>query len=236
MSNPTPSIRFSSSTPPSPPDALNVAWQSDGDTVLQSISASLPVMVGDTGAGGTMGLVPAPAAGDAAAGKVLGAGGSFVLLSVGGLGAVSSLTTTGSGAATLVDGLLNVPTPAPQVNSDWTAASGMGMILHQPTLAASATTDTTNAANITSGTLSAARLPSGIAAASWVDEETPLGTLDGLNTNFTLVNVPVPARSLHLYMNGLRLSSAGDYSLSGAGITFVAAPHASSVLLADYRF
>lgn len=39
--------------------------------------ARLPVMVGDAGAGGTAGLVPAPSAGDAAAGKFLGAGGTW---------------------------------------------------------------------------------------------------------------------------------------------------------------
>lgn len=38
----------------------------------------LDAMVGDSGAGGTKGLVPAPAAGDAAAGKVLGAGGTWI--------------------------------------------------------------------------------------------------------------------------------------------------------------
>lgn len=40
-------------------------------------TALLAAMVGDSGAGGTKGLVPAPASGDAAAGKYLSAGGSF---------------------------------------------------------------------------------------------------------------------------------------------------------------
>lgn len=39
--------------------------------------ANLPVMVGDSGAGGTQGVVPAPAAGDAAAGKFLKADGTW---------------------------------------------------------------------------------------------------------------------------------------------------------------
>lgn len=42
-------------------------------------TASLIAMVGDTGSGGTKGLVPAPAAGDAAAGKLLGANGNFII-------------------------------------------------------------------------------------------------------------------------------------------------------------
>ena len=44
-------------------------------------------MVGDSGSGGAHGLVPAPAAGDAAAHKVLGAGGGFVALSAADVGA-----------------------------------------------------------------------------------------------------------------------------------------------------
>lgn len=44
-----------------------------------SYTALLSTMVGDTGSGGTKGLVPAPAAGDAAAGKFLKADGTFAL-------------------------------------------------------------------------------------------------------------------------------------------------------------
>lgn len=42
------------------------------------VTAELAAFVGDSGSGGTKGLVPAPAIGDAAAGKVLGAGGTWV--------------------------------------------------------------------------------------------------------------------------------------------------------------
>ncbi len=42
------------------------------------LNPSLPAFTGDTGTGGASGLVPAPAAGDAAAGKVLGANGGWV--------------------------------------------------------------------------------------------------------------------------------------------------------------
>jgi hypothetical protein len=47
-----------------------------GVTAAQ-LAADLPAVVGDTGTGGTKGLVPAPGAGDATAEKFLGAGGTF---------------------------------------------------------------------------------------------------------------------------------------------------------------
>lgn len=49
-----------------------------------AITLDVDDFVGDSGSGGTKGLVPAPAAGDAAAGKVLGAGGGWVTAGGGG--------------------------------------------------------------------------------------------------------------------------------------------------------
>jgi hypothetical protein len=53
------------------------------DLTQAQFTADLNAMVGDTGSGGTKGLVPAPAAGDAAAGKVFGAGGTWVVPTAG---------------------------------------------------------------------------------------------------------------------------------------------------------
>lgn len=50
------------------------------DLTATQTTAMLDVMVGDSGAGGTKGLVPAPAAGDAAANKFLKASGSWVTI------------------------------------------------------------------------------------------------------------------------------------------------------------
>lgn len=61
------------------------------------VTAALDAFVGDSGSGGTKGLVPAPASGDAAAGKVLGAGGTWV---AGGGGITVGTTTVTSGTAT----------------------------------------------------------------------------------------------------------------------------------------
>lgn len=63
------------------------------DATLAALTAQLPAFAGDAGSGGVKGLVPAPEAGDAASGKVLGAGGGWV-------------TQSGGGAAILVTGYL----------------------------------------------------------------------------------------------------------------------------------
>ncbi|HEV8041872.1 MAG TPA: hypothetical protein VGP62_23540 [Bryobacteraceae bacterium] len=71
----------------------------------------------------------------------------------------------------------------------------------------------------------------------FVDAETPAGTLDGINTIFTLASPPNPSTSLALYRNGLRQSMVVDYTLASNIITFQAAavPRPADILLADYR-
>ena len=60
------------------------------DLSVSTVTSMLNAFVGDSGAGGTKGLVPAPAAGDAAANKVLSAAGTWALP-----GTASPLTTKG---------------------------------------------------------------------------------------------------------------------------------------------
>jgi hypothetical protein len=56
---------------------LSVAQGGTGQDTLPELTASLAAFTGDSGSGGVKGLVPAPAAGDAAAGKFLKADGTF---------------------------------------------------------------------------------------------------------------------------------------------------------------
>lgn len=87
-------------------------------------TALLDVFVGDSGSGGTKGLVPAPGAGDAAASKFLSAGGTFTTVTV------APATISGTEIVTNVDlngtqvraGGLNV------VTSSTNAATGLKII------------------------------------------------------------------------------------------------------------
>jgi hypothetical protein len=78
----------------------------------------------------------------------------------------------------------------------------------------------------TSGTLS---------TSNFITEETPSGTINGSNVTFTLAYTPT-AGTLKLYLNGIRQKSGGtnDYTLSANIISFVTAPIAGDVILADY--
>ena len=77
----------------------------------------------------------------------------------------------------------------------------------------------------------------GTPATSFTDAETPSGTINGLNTAFTLAAAPSPANSLELYRNGLAMQSSVDFTLSGSTITFQPAsvPQPGDVLQAFYR-
>lgn len=74
-------------------------------------------------------------------------------------------------------------------------------------------------------------------AASYSDAETPAGSLDGLNSTFTLSAAPSPAASLSLYRNGLLMLAGTDYTLTGSTVTFQPAsiPQPGDLLQAYYR-
>ena len=68
-----------------------------------------------------------------------------------------------------------------------------------------------------------------------IDDETPTGTINGVNTIFTLANTPNPPASVKVYVNGARMRITEDYTLSGRTITFLIAPPTGSIILNDYR-
>jgi hypothetical protein len=107
---------------------------------------------------------------------------------------------------------------------------------------ASLTTTTTNQATTLtnlSATVSnlSATVQSLVRVPTFVDFETPAGSIDGSNPVFTLNASPSPDLSLVLVKNGMKLNTRGDYTLSGATILFQpgAVPQPGDVLIASYR-
>lgn len=122
MSAPTTGIKLNKTIPAAPTGQQNVVFQSDGGTPQQQVTAYDPLMVGDTGSGGSAGNVPAPAAGDAAAGRYLKADGTFSIPP--GTGA-SPITTEGdliAGGATGVPTRVAAGTPGQLLQTNGTSA------------------------------------------------------------------------------------------------------------------
>lgn len=71
---------------------------------------------------------------------------------------------------------------------------------------------------------------------NFIDNETPSGAINGINTVFTLSTMPV-AGSEHLYLNGM-LQDSGmdyDYTITGTVIVFNIPPPTGSIILCSYR-
>jgi hypothetical protein len=85
--------------------------------------------------------------------------------------------------------------------------------------------------------LASYRLSLTIPGVAFVDQETPSGTINGVNLAFTLSQTPSPSTSLAVYRNGLHLAAGIDYNLSVAVITFVTgqAPQTNDTLICSYR-
>ena len=68
--------------------------------------------------------------------------------------------------------------------------------------------------------------------------ETPTGTINGVNDTFTLSTVPSPSTSLMLFINGQLITQNVDYTLATSTITFVASsiPMSGDILSATYQY
>jgi hypothetical protein len=75
-------INLNDATPAPPSGVTNACWQGDASTPARNVSAYMPLLVGDDDPSSPLeapasGAVPAPASGDAAAGKFLKADGTW---------------------------------------------------------------------------------------------------------------------------------------------------------------
>lgn len=146
-------------------------------------TATLSNFVGDSGAGGTKGLVPAPAAGDAAGNKYLKADGTWattsgdvatdVIWDAKGDLAVGTGANTASRLAVGTDGYVLSANSAKATGLEWIAATGTGNVSNTGTPAdnqiavwtAATTVEGTSALTFSSGTLQVTSTDAGAAAA-----------------------------------------------------------------------
>ncbi len=65
--------------------------------------------------------------------------------------------------------------------------------------------------------------------------ETPIGTINGVNANFTLTYSPNPTNSLVVILNGQVMSETEDYTLIADILTLNIAPPTGSLLKVEYH-
>ena len=82
------------------------------------------------------------------------------------------------------------------------------------------------------------RVGGGFSAIAWlqhiVDDETPTGTVNGVNTDFVIGHAPSPTGSLKVFLDGQRMKLTTDYTFSARTITFLTAPLTDSIITVDY--
>lgn len=72
-----------------------------------------------------------------------------------------------------------------------------------------------------------------LTSSNFVFNETPSGTINGVNTTFALANTPT-AGTVRIYLRGLRMKLTTDYTISGSTITMINIPDTGDDLIADY--
>lgn len=73
----------------------------------------------------------------------------------------------------------------------------------------------------------------GLSSSNFVFNEVPSGTINGVNTTFTLANTPT-AGTVAIFLRGLRMKLTTDYTISGSTITMINIPDTGDDLVADY--
>jgi len=136
---------------------------SGGDITSGTVAAArLGLMTGDSGSGGASGAVPAPASGDAGAGKFLHANGSWQVPS--GSGTVTSVDVTGNalfnitGNPISTSGVINIDFQTQTEHKVFAGPSGGGVPVFRLLAAGDLPTHTHDGGDIASGTVAAARL------------------------------------------------------------------------------
>jgi hypothetical protein len=137
-------------------------------------------------------------------------------------------TITNAGLITIGNNVITAAKMARQPTGSIAIGQGAGTDLAWQTVSGDATLSAAGVLTINAGTF---------LNAHQVKNETPSGTVNGVNVTFVLANTPLSG-TLTLYLNGLEQEggAGNDYTISGATITFTNAPVSGDKVRADYWY
>lgn len=221
----TPTITLKQSASPTPTAEGDIQWDTDDDRIVVGNGAGQTTFYSKTGND----LLYQPLDTDLTAYAALATTG-IVVRTGSGTVSVRSLATASSSRITVSNG--DGVAANPTVDLATVTPGGTGTFYKITTdsygrvdnLQAVAAADITTALGYT---------PTNPTRFIW--NEAVSGTVNGVNTAFTIANTPV-ATKLMLYVNGVLQKDGGDFAISGAAITMLYAPLTGSVLTATYIY
>lgn len=121
-------------------------------------------------------------------------------------------------------------------DSDAEVTSGMSVYVSEGTVGGGKTYVLSTPDPISLGATNLTFVQTGGSSATQVVRETPSGSVNGANTDFTLANTPI-SNSESVYLNGLLqdVGAGNDYTISGAVITFLTAPVSGDKIRVTYN-
>lgn len=150
------------------------------------------------------------------------------------------VTTTGGNTTNIQGGPISPVPPAPNQILAWNGTTWL------PTTPLSPNTNSTtiqgnpiaptvpqiNQALVWNGSAWTPGTISGVGNINFADAEVPSGTIDGINSIFSVLNAPTPPSSLQLFINGVLQAITPN----GRTITLAFAPQIGDTLEAFYRY
>lgn len=200
---------------------FSVLYGTTSTTACVGNDARLPTALG-TGVNTALGVNVGTAGAFVVNGGALGTPSSGTLTNATGL-PIAGITGLGTGIATALGVAIGTAAGLAQLSSGVLTAAEF------PTL----TGDVTTAGGALATTVNHTAGSGFLKYTDWIANETPGGTINGVNATFTLANTP---QFLQLLLNGviLEVGAGNDYTISGSTITALLVPATGDKLRAYY--
>lgn len=185
------------------------------DLTIAQLTAEINAFVGDSGSGGTKGSVPAPASGDAAAGKYLKADGTWATVPAGGVTTMGAFGSTPNSNGASISGSTLTLQPADGTNPGGVSTTTQ-TIAGAKTLSGASTFSAAGALSTPAMLVSGAPVTGGSATTTkpLVNIETAGATTNTWNTSGTMQGINAPSGFAGLIQD-LKVNGASKVQIDG---------------------